>query len=57
MGTYDIHKPSHGVRKLPLPLGESLSALQAVDENGHGVGEIESHNCGSNDSVEGTVYN
>jgi hypothetical protein len=38
MGTYDIHKPSDGVRKLPLPLWEGSSALQAVDENGHGVG-------------------
>jgi hypothetical protein len=55
MRTYDIHKPSQGIRKLPLPFGESSSALQAVDENRHGVGEIERHNCGSNDSVERTI--
>jgi hypothetical protein len=38
MRTYDIHKPSKGVRQLPLPFREGSSALQAVDENGHGVG-------------------
>lgn len=54
---YDIHKPSNSVRKLPLPFREGSSALQAVDENGHGVGKIERHNGGGNDSVECTIYN
>ena len=55
MRSYQINEPSNSVRQLPLPFGERSPALQAVDENGHGIGEIESHNCSGNDGIKGTI--
>lgn len=55
MSAYEIDKPPNRVRKLPLSFRERSSALQAIHENWHGVGEIKSYNRRGNDCVERAV--
>jgi len=56
METHNICNPSENTGKLPLSLGESLAALQAIDEDRHRIRQVKGHDGGRDNRVEGTFW-
>lgn len=53
VSSYNVKHPTDDHREDEGSLGKHIASSNAVDRNGHSVGEIQPHDGGGNDSVEG----